>query len=472
MPNIFTFLNQESLLHSFIFNTISVLVVSLSLSTNLAASVSVKSDQLIKTLDKIQSLIDYISESDISPSNAPKFSSSYLNNDEYNAYKKLFDDTPELARQVTNEDAIKVLIVGAGPVGLLCALMAYESGAEVTLVEKRNAYTRHQVILLDKVSIKDLKKYIGSENYDKMLDLGYFKEDNDFVTIFHSSINHIEMALALAVENQAKRNPKFLKVLYNHEFDGSFKDGQLNNLVLKTPNGTYSVIKPDWVLGADSIRSRVSELAGFKQYNLTSAVHAGIAVFKKHPDQNIVGNSEGRYSLNIGTEKSFYLATELSSDEFLKYQTLLSTSKKRDFLLDLLLDSDERNLPELLSEKDFSAFPIQIKKSDKFATEKNVDGKKIKFFIAGDAAGSTHFFAGNGTKRGFEDARIFSKVLLSPKKSVADYNLAVKTHLESTQKNTFKTLVEYTFELNSGTFEVFDKPRLIKKVVKKESLIK
>ena len=52
-----------------------------------------------------------------------------------------------------------LLIIGGGPAGLGVALEAKERGYDVTLIEKRDAYSREQTLLLLDSSLKLLKKW-------------------------------------------------------------------------------------------------------------------------------------------------------------------------------------------------------------------------------------------------------------------------------------------------------------------------
>ncbi len=58
----------------------------------------------------------------------------------------------------------KVVIEGAGPVGLLTAMKQYEAGADVTVLEKRSMdYERSQILRLDNQWVKELRYYLGSQ---------------------------------------------------------------------------------------------------------------------------------------------------------------------------------------------------------------------------------------------------------------------------------------------------------------------
>ena len=52
-----------------------------------------------------------------------------------------------------------VLVIGGGPAGLATAIEAADSGAQVTVVEKRKSYSRSQSVFLFDASIKLLEKW-------------------------------------------------------------------------------------------------------------------------------------------------------------------------------------------------------------------------------------------------------------------------------------------------------------------------
>ncbi len=65
----------------------------------------------------------------------------------------------------------KVVIEGGGPTGLLQAIKAYQVGADVTLLEKRDTlYNRPQILRLDAQWLNDLRFYLSAEQYDALFD--------------------------------------------------------------------------------------------------------------------------------------------------------------------------------------------------------------------------------------------------------------------------------------------------------------
>ncbi len=62
----------------------------------------------------------------------------------------------------------RVVIEGGGPVGLMLALKEFEAGADVTLLEKRDAhFNRPQIVRLDNQWVNDLRYYLG-EQFDEL----------------------------------------------------------------------------------------------------------------------------------------------------------------------------------------------------------------------------------------------------------------------------------------------------------------
>lgn len=57
------------------------------------------------------------------------------------------------------EEKRSIVVIGGGPTGLAAAIEGQMQGYEVTVVEKRNQYTRRQVVYLDSNSLKRLQKW-------------------------------------------------------------------------------------------------------------------------------------------------------------------------------------------------------------------------------------------------------------------------------------------------------------------------
>ena len=67
----------------------------------------------------------------------------------------------------TAAKGIRVLIVGAGPTGLRLAIDCILLGAEVVVIEKRDTFSRNNVLHLWPFTIEDLKQLGAKKFYGK-----------------------------------------------------------------------------------------------------------------------------------------------------------------------------------------------------------------------------------------------------------------------------------------------------------------
>ena len=70
-------------------------------------------------------------------------------------------------QQQTAARGVRVLIVGAGPVGMRLAIDCVMLGADVRVIEKRNSYSRNNVLHLWPCTIEDLKQLGAKKFYGK-----------------------------------------------------------------------------------------------------------------------------------------------------------------------------------------------------------------------------------------------------------------------------------------------------------------
>src|SRR3990172_4140305 len=89
--------------------------------------------------------------------------------------------------------ATSVTIIGAGPAGLAAAIESQMAGAEVTIIEKRQAYSRPQWLFLDEQSLALLEKW-----HVTAPSLSTFSTENGKMGIVQ--INQLEYALAARVQ--------------------------------------------------------------------------------------------------------------------------------------------------------------------------------------------------------------------------------------------------------------------------------
>ena len=138
---------------------------------------------------------------------------------------------------------LSVLIVGGGPAGLATAIEAHQQGAEVTIVEKRSAYTRIQMVFLIESSLNLLKKWQVSVPNLHVVDFGE-GEKMGFV-----KINDLEKGLDERV--------KILGINKIHGEFSAFSDAGIH-VVSAGERRTFD-LPYDIVVAADGVRSNVRE---------------------------------------------------------------------------------------------------------------------------------------------------------------------------------------------------------------------
>lgn len=155
---------------------------------------------------------------------------------------------------------LHVVVIGAGPVGLIHAIAAARSGAKVTVIEKRLNYSRSVWF--------DLYPKPWYPSIDILQDL-QFEQDNNTPYAVHEyakdrkvvtiQAKTLETFLAKSAQNfrvQIMRQTEFVGINY------SSTHGKRNQAVaLSNPGSKYLFIEFDVLLGADGSKSKVRELA-------------------------------------------------------------------------------------------------------------------------------------------------------------------------------------------------------------------
>ena len=120
----------------------------------------------------------------------------------------------------------KVVIEGGGPIGLMQEIKAYEAGADVFLLEKRDAqYNRPQILRLDNQWMKDARYYLGAE-FTKLFHpetgIGKIHPDGSghIVTKALEDALHNRLSALIALENTDKDNPGHIHRQVAHTIDG------------------------------------------------------------------------------------------------------------------------------------------------------------------------------------------------------------------------------------------------------------
>ena len=158
----------------------------------------------------------------------------------------------------TPQEPLSVLIIGGGPAGLATAIEAKESGANVTLIEKRTAYSRIQRLFLSDSSIQLLQKWQVAAPKMQIAEL----EDGSHIGFVN--INHLEESL----ESRAQE-------LGVQKISGKFQAFKADRIaVILTAEQQQLDIPYDIVVGADGARSCVKEALAIKTHCLAKAMGA------------------------------------------------------------------------------------------------------------------------------------------------------------------------------------------------------
>lgn len=144
-----------------------------------------------------------------------------------------------------------VLIIGGGPAGLATAIEAKMQGCRVTIVEKRDAYTRPQTLFLLDSSLQLLEKWEVDTSPFKIVDLGDGTHMG-FVSIKQLEEQLEKRALELGVE----------------KIQGEFQAFKSNRAALLE---NKVVLNYDILVGADGTHSKVREALRIEQNHLGSA---------------------------------------------------------------------------------------------------------------------------------------------------------------------------------------------------------
>ncbi len=167
-----------------------------------------------------------------------------------------------------------VIVVGAGPVGMLTALALAQTGAKVTVLEQEPGiinspraavYFPSTLIILDELGLLDELNEIGFQNRTfgtHVPEFGYSvrssrpSRSRAFPTIT-SSTPASTRSPGVAMEHAQKLG---VEVLFEHEVTG-LEDGADGVTVTVKPPAGEKAFAAKWLIGADGARSTVRKLA-------------------------------------------------------------------------------------------------------------------------------------------------------------------------------------------------------------------
>lgn len=171
----------------------------------------------------------------------------------------------------------QVVIVGAGPVGLLTALGLARQGIEVTVLDsepevvrspRAAVYFHTTISILRKLGLSDDAHAIGLASTEfKMhwLETGEVMSSDMRDALepgqeFDHNLHFGQHILAELVMQHLARLPR-TQVLWDHTVKALGQDGSKARVLVDTPDGE-ATFEADWIIGTDGARSTVRQLLG------------------------------------------------------------------------------------------------------------------------------------------------------------------------------------------------------------------
>lgn len=278
----------------------------------------------------------------------------------------------------TPKEPLSVLIIGGGPAGLATAIESKESGAKVTLIEKRTAYSRIQRLFLSDSSIQLLQKWQVAAPKMQIAEL------EDGTHIGFVNINHLEESL----ESRAQE-------LGIQKISGEFKAFKADHIaVILTSEEQQLDIPYDIIVGADGAHSCVKEALAIKPHCLAKAM--GAFAFILDPTDT---SQEMEISPAIKKDAGFVRRIKAPRVSLLLMQSPINGSKEK--LRKLAAECGWEKEALLISEdKAFIAteIPIALQQAQAFSC------KEKSAILVGDAAATASFFQGMGANTALKTA--------------------------------------------------------------------
>jgi 2-polyprenyl-6-methoxyphenol hydroxylase-like FAD-dependent oxidoreductase len=176
----------------------------------------------------------------------------------------------------TSKKDAEVVIVGAGPVGLIIALLIARAGITCILLESYDgiqqspramAYGQPAIVELERAGVAQECRDIGMEPSDFDFTLRWITLDNKLVTDLPSRLfegyppvicGQHQVAAIILQHLQEYENAR---VLWNHEVIGVEQDDSGVTAIVRTKDGEKR-FTADYMVGADGARSSVRKFIG------------------------------------------------------------------------------------------------------------------------------------------------------------------------------------------------------------------
>lgn len=296
------------------------------------------------------------------------------------------------AKGVLSAAPLSVVIIGGGPVGLATAIEAHENGAQVTIVEKRQEYSRLQTVFLLTSSLDLLKKWNVVSSQMHVVDLREGQQ------IGFVQIKNLEKSLEERV-NQ----------LGITKLCGEFKSLQADvpQIIVTTANNEEINLTYDLLVGADGPHSYLRDSLGIRSDRLGVARAVFIAI--RHED------GSGAMDISPAMKKGIFFIRKISTPDvsIIFAQTCSNTSFPLEpisqwELGELSKQCEWQQEAQAIVEgkaKISDTFEIVLQQVQTFSNQQR------SAILVGDAAAAASFFQGMGLNTGLKTAVIAGELI-------------------------------------------------------------
>lgn len=285
--------------------------------------------------------------------------------------------------------SLSVAVIGGGPAGLSAAIQAHLLGANVTVIEKRQTYTRNNILFLYEPSLDVFKQW------------GVVIPEIEILSL-HGQVRGL--VLIKDLEEALKKRASDLGI---NVINGTFEDfvGTEKSIAISTPLELIE-LPYDLAVVADGAHSQARSKLGISTYVRGNAMGAVVILPKK--------NNEGEMRVQRNDTDAFFVKNVYtpSTNIILMHsrpdRAIQEVSKKE--VAEVCYELSWNEEASLVSENSLlilENIPITLQRASAFS---NINKGVI---LLGDAAACTSFFEGQGINTAVAEIAFFAELLVN-----------------------------------------------------------
>lgn len=283
---------------------------------------------------------------------------------------------------------MRIVIVGAGPVGLYTAIALQEFG-QVTVLEKRSAPSRQQIVMLDQASLKSLPPVVRETLFTK----------GNGCYIRPPALDETAACYRTPLDRAGIQLDKLERALESYAKSLGVRVWRNVDPKLRISEGYVKLgdrrLPYDLLIGADGSNSRVAKAIGCKKISLARKSYGLIVLLKARSKRQRARLGKKQDSSRTFRTRDNDLYIGLTIPRSLAKNPLSPAVK-----LTILKTCALSGTPCSLADARLSLIEIEPFRTSCWS--KVINGKLHA--LVGDAAISTHFFTGLGVNNGFRMA--------------------------------------------------------------------